>query len=108
MKVPWAGKHGRFTLMFESFAIFVLQNAANIEAACELLKIHWSTADAIMKRAVDRGLDRRKDDPVEYLGIDEKSFRSGHRYVSLLNDIERQLEHHITGNYSAGYRHATS
>ncbi|EDQ06704.1 Deoxyribose-phosphate aldolase [Sulfitobacter indolifex] len=27
---------------------------------------------------------------------------------SLLGDIERQLEHHVTGNYSAGYRHATS
>ncbi|ABG30359.1 deoxyribose-phosphate aldolase [Roseobacter denitrificans OCh 114] len=27
---------------------------------------------------------------------------------SLLNDIERQLEHHVTGQYSAGYRHATS
>ena len=27
---------------------------------------------------------------------------------SLLNDIERQLEHHVTGTYSAGYRHATS
>tara|TARA_R110002110_G_scaffold7951_18_gene40085 strand:+ start:3261 stop:4178 length:918 start_codon:yes stop_codon:yes gene_type:complete len=27
---------------------------------------------------------------------------------SLLNDIERQLEHHVTGNYSAGYRHASS
>lgn len=27
---------------------------------------------------------------------------------SLLNDIERQLEHHVTGNYSASYRHATS
>ena len=25
---------------------------------------------------------------------------------SLLNDIERQLEHHVTGSYSAGYRHA--
>jgi len=25
---------------------------------------------------------------------------------SLLGDIERQLEHHVTGNYSAGYRHA--
>lgn len=25
---------------------------------------------------------------------------------SMLNDIERQLEHHITGRYSAGYRHA--
>ncbi|QFT58563.1 Deoxyribose-phosphate aldolase [Sulfitobacter sp. THAF37] len=27
---------------------------------------------------------------------------------SLLNDIERQLEHHVTGSYSAGYRHAAS
>lgn len=27
---------------------------------------------------------------------------------SLLNDIERQLEHHVTGAYSAAYRHPTS
>ena len=27
---------------------------------------------------------------------------------SLLNDIERQLEHYVSGNYSAGYRHPTS
>lgn len=27
---------------------------------------------------------------------------------SLLGDIERQLEHHVTGSYSAGYRHAMS
>lgn len=27
---------------------------------------------------------------------------------SLLGDIERQLEHHVTGHYSAGYRHAIS
>ena len=27
---------------------------------------------------------------------------------SLLNDIERQLDHHVTGYYSAGYRHAMS
>lgn len=26
---------------------------------------------------------------------------------SLLNDIERQLEHHVTGRYSAAYRHPT-
>ena len=27
---------------------------------------------------------------------------------SLLNDIERQLEHHVSGSYSAAYRHPTS
>tara|TARA_B110000305_G_scaffold224848_1_gene270798 strand:+ start:149 stop:1396 length:1248 start_codon:yes stop_codon:yes gene_type:complete len=86
--VPWAGKHGRFTLMFEAFAIVVIRNASSIQAACELLKIHWSTADTIMKRAVERGMRRRDSAPIEHLGIDEKSFRSGHRYVSLLNDLK--------------------
>ena len=88
VEVPWAGKHGRFTLMFESFAIAVLRAASSIEAACGLLGIHWSTADQIMKRAVNRGLERRSEEPVRRLGIDEKSFRSGHRYVSLLNDLD--------------------
>lgn len=87
-EVPWAGKHGRFTLMFEAFAIAVIQSASSIEAACKLLKIHWSTANAIMQRAVERGLRRRNEDPIKHLGIDEKSFLSGHRYVSLLNDLE--------------------
>lgn len=88
VEVPWAGKHGRFTLMFESFAIAVLRAASSIEAACGLLGIHWSTADQIMKRAVGRGLERRSEGPIKRLGIDEKSFRSGHRYVSLLNDLD--------------------
>lgn len=88
VEVSWAGKYGRFSLMFEAFAIAVLRGASNVEAACELLGIHWSTADAIMRRAVERGLERREEQPIKRLGIDEKSFRSGHRYVSLLNDLE--------------------
>lgn len=89
IKVPWAGKHGRFTLLFEAFAIDVLRAASSIEAACKLLGLDWSAADRIMKNAVTRGLDRRDTQAVEYLGIDEKSFRSGHRYVSLLNDLNQ-------------------
>ena len=85
--VPWAGKHSRFTLLFEAFAIEVLKSSASIASACKLLKLDWSAADRIMIRAVERGLARRSDEPVEKLGIDEKSFRSGHRYVSTLNDL---------------------
>ena len=57
--IPWAGKHGRFTLMFEAFAIEVLLAARSIQSAADLLSIDWSTAQQIMKRAVDRGLERR-------------------------------------------------
>ena len=77
IKVPWAEKHSRFTLLFEAFAIEVLHAARSIDAAALLLSIDWSTAQNIMKRAVERDLERRPLDEVEHVGIDEKSFRKG-------------------------------
>ena len=35
--VPWADLHGRFTLMFEAFAVRVLQAASSVEQASKLL-----------------------------------------------------------------------
>jgi len=64
IKVPWAEKHSRFTLLFEAFAIEVLRAARSIDAAALLLSIDWSTAQNIMKRAVERGLKRRSLDEV--------------------------------------------
>lgn len=87
--VPWATKHSRFTLMFEAFAIRVLQSAANVKRAAELLKISWKAAHRIMEGAVERGLDRRSEEEVPHLGVDEKSFRSGQDYVSVLTDIQQ-------------------
>lgn len=86
--VPWAGKHSRFTLMFEAFAIDMLLAARSVQAAAVMLGIDWSTAQAIMERAVERGLARRSLDDVKYVGIDEKSFGKGHDYVSVMTDIE--------------------
>ena len=86
--VPWAGKHSRFTLMFEAFAIRVLQSAANVKKAAELLGLSWDSAHRIMTAAVARGLERRKTDGVTHVGVDEKSFGRGHDYVSILTDID--------------------
>lgn len=88
VSVPWAEKNARFTLMFEAFAISVLQAARSLEAGRKLLRISWDSAHAIMKRAVERGLERRDLAKVRRVGIDEKSFLRGHSYVSLLNDLD--------------------
>lgn len=87
--VPWAGKHSRFTLMFEAFAIEVLQACGSVDQACGLLRISWETAQTIIDRAVARGLERRSLEGVKYVGIDEKSFGAGQSYVSIMTDIER-------------------
>lgn len=34
------------------------------------------------------GLARRAAEPVRYVGVDEKSFLSGHQYASLMTDLE--------------------
>lgn len=85
--VPWADPHGRFTLLFEAFAVRLLQACASVEAARKLLRLSWRAVDEIRTRAVARGLARREAAPLEYVGLDEKSFKKGHDYVSVLTDL---------------------
>src|ERR1039458_8755760 len=89
MKVPWASSQGRFTLLFERFAVEVLLACASVSQGCELLGIGWETAQEIMRRAVERGLERRQLECLKHLGMDEKSFRRGHSYITLLTDLEQ-------------------
>lgn len=86
--IPWAEPHGRFTLLFEAFAIEVLRAASSVKQACELLGIGWDAAHTIMERAVERGCARRDLDDIEHVGIDEKNFGKGHSYVSVMTEID--------------------
>lgn len=89
MTVPWAAPQGRFTLLFERFAVEVLLASASVSQACGLLGIGWDTAQEIMRRAVERGLDRRQLEGLKHLGMDEKSFKRGQSYITLLTDLEK-------------------
>lgn len=89
LKVPWAAPQGRFTLLFERFAVDVLLASASVSQACELLGIGWDAAHEIMHRAVERGLERRQLEGLRHLGMDEKSFKRGHSYITLLTDLEQ-------------------
>jgi transposase len=86
--IPWAGKHSRFTLLFEAFAVEVLLACANVKRAAALLQVDWQTAHAIMQRAVERGLARRDVEQLRHVGVDEKSFGKGHSYISVMTDLD--------------------
>lgn len=40
-----------------------------------------------MERAVRRGRERKQSPPSRYLGVDEKAFRKGHDYVTVVCDL---------------------
>ena len=88
MTVPWAAPQGRFTLLFERFAVAVLLASATVSQACQLLGLGWDTAQEIMRRAVERGLERRQLEDLRHLGMDEKSFKRGQSYITLLTDLD--------------------
>lgn len=85
--VPWAEPRGRFTLMFEAFAVTVIEAARSFVQAMEILKVDWHTIQEIVRRAVERGLLRRTTEAVQHVGMDEKSFGRGQDYVSLMTDL---------------------
>src|SRR3984893_17143417 len=87
-KLPWAEPPRRFTALFEALAIEWLK-AASQRAVAGLLKLSWDEIHGILERAVKRGLERRKAELVSQIGVDEKAFRKGHSYLTLVNDLIR-------------------
>lgn len=88
VSVPWAQPHGRFTLMFERWAIAVLGATRTVSDGCVLLNLSWDTAQTIMEGAVKRGIERREVQNIQRVGIDEKSFGRGQDYISVLTDLD--------------------
>ena len=61
----------------------------SVRAAAAWLGLSWDQLQAIMGRAVERGLKRRELEGLRHAGMDEKSFAKGQSDVSLLNDLDR-------------------
>lgn len=87
VSVPWAEKLGRFTRLFERFAIDLMLECS-ISAAKDILRISWDEADGIKQRAVARGLSRKGEQQYKKLCVDEKSVGRGHNYMTLVAHIE--------------------
>ena len=85
--VPWAAPRGRFTASFEAHIIALLQQCRTVRGAARLARITEDAVDGVMRRAVERGLQRRELQPPTLLGFDEKAIRKGHRYVTILTDM---------------------
>lgn len=88
VEIAWAEPYGRFTALFERLVIDWLL-AASQQAVADRVGLSWDEVHGIMERAVKRGLNRREAQPIQYIGIDEKSFRKRHRYMTVVNDIDR-------------------
>ena len=90
LPVAWAEPNARFTALFEALVIGWLKQAS-IKGVAELLHLSWDEVAGIQERAVNRGLARRRKQPLEHIGVDETSFQKHHEYVTVILDRKRDV-----------------
>ncbi len=88
VRVPWAEKGSRFTIIFERFAIEFLLATQTVKGAMSILGTKWDQTWGIVERAVARGKARKEATAIPRLGIDEKAFLKGQSYITLLYDLD--------------------
>jgi transposase len=94
LPTPWAEAGSRFTAMFEALVIDWLKEAS-MSAVARMLRMTWDEVDGVMGRAVKRGLERRKAEPLRNIGLDETSFQRRHEYVTVVYDRDRARVHEV-------------
>ena len=83
--VPWARPGARFTRAFEQLVAWLAQQAA-FSVIARLLRVSWRSVGRIVTRVVAEQFERRRPRNLRRIGIDEVSYRRGHRYLTLVCD----------------------
>jgi len=86
ISVPWADNYERHTYLFERLTIDLLKATKNQTQTAKLLDCGFNVVNRIIHLSVRRGLERRpKNVTFKNLSLDEKSFRKGHNYITVLS-----------------------
>lgn len=88
VKVPWAQGRTEFTDRFEAVVIAYL-GEMSIAGLSRRMRLTWDQIDGVMSRAVERGLKCRQEETYRYIGVDEKAVKRGHKYFTVVSDLER-------------------
>ena len=88
-KVPWARRDSRFTRRFEDLVAWQAAQM-NRTAVTQLLRITWRSVTRIVERVVAE-LHSRENPlaDLEEIGIDEISYKKGHKYLTIVVDHRR-------------------
>ena len=86
IELSWAGDRVGYTYLFECRVIEALKMSKNQTKTSDFFDTTFDIVHGIMQRAVSRGLMRRNLDGVIALGIDEKSYGNGQKYITILSD----------------------
>jgi transposase len=96
--VPWARAGSGFTLLFEAFALALIEREMPIVRVAQILGVNPQRVWTVFEHWVSHA--RLNDDPgaITRLGVDETSSKKGHSYVTIGVDLnESRVIHAVEG-----------
>jgi len=85
--IPWAEGKSHLT---NTFKIYLSQWAKYLswKKVAEIFKVHWQHVFESVEHVVEYGLKHRCLEKIESIGIDEIQYRIGHKYLTLVYQID--------------------
>jgi len=88
--IPWAEPAARVTLRYEYVMLRYCQMMTQ-KAAAQLLRVSPSTLSDQLHRSIKRARAGHRIRDLRMLGIDEISYSRGHKYATVVYDLERAV-----------------
>jgi transposase len=86
--VPWARPRARHSRDFQDVVAWLAQHTDKTTITT-LLRVSWEAVARIVASVVADQLDRTRLDELYRIGVDEVSYRRGHRYLTVVADHDR-------------------
>ena len=90
VSVPWARPGSGFTLLFEAFAMLLIENEMPVNKAAGILGVYPNRLWTVFNYWIARAHNADEIENLEQLGFDETSTRKGHHYVTTMVDLQQR------------------
>jgi transposase len=98
-RVPWAEGKSRITTSYQRF-LAAWAKRLSWQGVADVFRTSWQTVYRAVERVVAWGLAHRTLDGIEAVGVDEIQWQRGHRYLTLVYQIDNGCKRllHIAEN----------
>ncbi len=104
-RVPWARTGSGFTLMFEAYAMLLIESEAPVNKVSKVLGVYSQRVWNIFNYWISKAHQEDEIEEISKIGFDETSSKKGHSYVTTLVDIsERRVLYATKGKGSSCIR----
>ena len=88
VQVPWARLNSGFTMLFEAFAMALIEEETPVNSVAKTVKEYPNRIWTIFRHWIGRGKRSLNLSGVRRIGVDETSRRKGHSYITQFVDLD--------------------